>query len=126
MGAKCDKYIQKLWGDHFIDGNGKWTKKAGEGRVRGFNKLILDPIFKIFNFCLKSNEAAEALKMADKLIKAATDQYTQEAANSEEDSKMFKQLIDDMTLQKEDREKDGKQLFKIIMKKWLPAGETLL
>jgi len=124
--AKALKYVNKLWGEHYMDKEGKWSKKPGEGKVRGFNKLILDPIFKIFNFCLKSNEAAEALKMADKLIKAATDQYTQEAANSEEDSKMFKQLIDDMTLQKEDREKDGKQLFKIIMKKWLPAGETLL
>jgi len=97
--AKCDKYIQKLWGDHFIDGNGKWTKKAGEGRVRGFCKLILDPIFKIFNFCMKSNEPQEAIKFAEKLKV-------------------------EFTSAEQDLEK--KALFKCIMKKWLPAGDTLL
>merc|ERR1712038_1150510 len=97
--AKCDKYIQKLWGDHFIDGNGKWTKKAGEGRVRGFCKLILDPIFKIFNFCMKSNEPDEARKFAEKLKV-------------------------EFTSAEQDLEK--KALFKCIMKKWLPAGDTLL
>ena len=55
--AKCDKYIQKLWGDHFIDEAGKWSKKAGPGKTRGFCKLILDPIFKVRalsknNFCV--------------------------------------------------------------------------
>ena len=46
--AKCDKYIQKLWGDHYIDEDGKWSKRSGEGKTRGFCKLILEPIFKVF------------------------------------------------------------------------------
>lgn len=97
--AKCDKYIPKLWGDHYIDQAGKWSKKPGEGKMRGFCKLILDPIFKIFNFCMKSNEPLEAIKFAEKL-KA------------------------EFTSAEKDLEK--KALFKIIMKKWLPAGDTLL
>jgi elongation factor 2 len=97
--AKCDKYIQKLWGDHFIDEAGKWSKKAGPGKTRGFCKLILDPIFKIFNFCMKTFEAAEAIKFAEKLKV-------------------------EFTPAEKDLEK--KALFKIIMKKWLPAGDTLL
>merc|ERR1739848_57306 len=97
--AKCDKYIQKLWGDHFMDEQGKWSKKPGAGKTRGFCKLILDPIFKIFNFCMKSNEPKEAIAFAEKLKV-------------------------EFTTAEKDLEK--KALFKIIMKKWLPAGDTLL
>ncbi|KAL5257171.1 hypothetical protein ACHWQZ_G012192 [Mnemiopsis leidyi] len=97
--AKCDKYIPKLWGDHFIDEAGKWSKKPGPGKTRGFCKLILDPIFKIFNFCMKTFEAAEAIKFAEKLKVEFTTA---------------------------ERDLEKKALFKIIMKKWLPAGDTLL
>jgi len=110
--GKAEKQIRRLWGDMFIDGEGKWSKKPGEGKVRGFNKLILDPIFKIFNFCMKSNEPKEAVALAEKLIEAVV----------KDDAKM----VTEMTLTKDDKEKEGKQLFKVIMKKWLPAGETLL
>ncbi|MCP4492637.1 MAG: hypothetical protein GY820_35815 [Gammaproteobacteria bacterium] len=44
---KSEKYTPKLWGNHFMDENGKWSKKDGEGKERGFNKLVLDPIFKV-------------------------------------------------------------------------------
>lgn len=45
--SKCQAYIKKLWGDNFMDAQGKWSKKAKEGSVRGFNKLVLDPIYKV-------------------------------------------------------------------------------
>lgn len=110
--AKAEKQIKRLWGDMFMDEEGKWSKKPGPGKVRGFNKLVLDPIFKIFNFCMKSNEPKEALAFTEKLIENVV----------KDDTKM----VDEMSLTKEDREKEGKALFKILMKKWLPAGETLL
>jgi len=31
-----------------------------------------------------------------------------------------------VTLKPEDKDKDGKQLLKVVMRTWLPAGETLL
>lgn len=31
-----------------------------------------------------------------------------------------------VTLKHEDKDKDGKQLLKVIMRTWLPAGEALL
>ena len=45
--SKCQAYIKKLWGDNFMDAQGKWSKKPKEGSVRGFNKLVLDPIYKV-------------------------------------------------------------------------------
>ena len=64
---KSKKYIEKLWGDNFLDSNGKWTKKKkGEDSERGFCKLILDPIYKIFNFCMK-HQPQEAIALAEKL-----------------------------------------------------------
>jgi len=96
---KSEKYTPKLWGNHYMDESGKWSKKFGEGKTRGFNKLVLDPIYKIFNFCMKSNEPAEAIKLAEKL---------------------------GVQFVNADLELEKKALFKIIMKKWLPAGDTLL
>lgn len=96
---KCKKYLKKLWGDNFVDDKGKWHKKQVEGSSRGFCKLILDPIYKIFAFCMKSNQPKEAILMAEKLKVEFTVQ---------------------------DKELEQKQLFKVIMRKWLPAGDTLL
>jgi len=98
--AKCDKYIKKLWGDNFIDAEGKWSKKQKEGSVRGFCKLVLEPIYKIFSFCMTPPfSPKEAIAFAEKLGVEMTNA---------------------------DKELEGKQLFKLIMRKWLPAGETLL
>lgn len=110
--AKSQKMIKKLWGDMYIDGEGKWGKKPGDGKLRGFNKMILDPIFKIFDLCMKQNQPLDAIAMAEKLISAVI--------------KTNEKQIVEMTLTKTDKELEGKQLFKIIMKRWLPAGETLL
>jgi len=96
--TKVQAYIKKLWGDNFMDASGKWSKKPKEGSVRGFNKLVLDPIYKIFRFCF-DYKPLEAIALAKKLK---------------------------VELTKADEELEQKQLFKIIMKKWLPAGETLL
>jgi len=97
---KCDKYIKKLWGDNYIDEQGKWSKKEKEGAVRGFCKLVLEPIYKIFTFCMTPPfNPKEAIAFAEKLK---------------------------VEFAPADKELEGKQLFKLIMRKWLPAGETLL
>lgn len=95
---KCKKYIKKLWGDNFIDEAGKWSKKSKPGATRGFCKLILDPIYKIFRFCF-DHKPKEAIAFAEKLK---------------------------VELTAADKELEQKQLFKLIMRKWLPAGDTLL
>lgn len=101
--TKCDKekskkYILKLWGDNFLDDKGKWSTKKKDNNERGFCKLVLDPIYKIFNFCMK-HELEEAVKMAERLK---------------------------VELTSEEKDYQSKQLFKVIMRKWLPAGDTLL
>lgn len=93
------RFIKKLWGDNFVDEAGKWSKKAGPGRIRGFCKLVLDPIYKLFHFCMTTNKPLEAVALAEKLK---------------------------VELTNADKELEKKALFKLIMRKWLPAGETLL
>ena len=42
------KLMRRLWGDQFFNAKDKkWSKNQGEGYVRGFNKWVLDPIFKV-------------------------------------------------------------------------------
>lgn len=42
------KMMKRLWGDHFYNAaERKWNKVGGEGYVRGFNKFILEPIYKV-------------------------------------------------------------------------------
>jgi len=104
---KAEKFTQKLWGEHFVNDEGKWAKKDKPGFERGFVKYILEPIFKIFGLCM----GAQGEKMD---AKAAIDFA----------KKIKGGLAEPLTKEEEDLEK--KQLFKIIMKKWLPAGDTLL
>lgn len=96
---KSNKLIKKLWGDNFLDEAGKWWKKAGEGRTRGFCLKVLDPIFKIFHFCMTKNEPLSAIALAEKL---------------------------GVYFNPADKDQEKKILFKWIMRNWLPAGDTLL
>jgi len=93
------KLMRRLWGDSFFSpAEKKWNKVGGEGYVRGFNQFILDPIYKMFHAVMNFKKDVYA-KLIEKL---------------------------NIKLSVEDREKEGKPLLKIIMQKWLPAGETLL
>jgi elongation factor 2 len=95
-----DKMMKKLWGDHFYDETEKkWKKQAGKGKdSRGFTKYILNPIYKMFYTCMNKNKE-EAHQLAEKAK---------------------------IPLTNEDKLLEGKPLLKVIMRKWLPAGDAML
>jgi len=93
------KLMRRLWGDQFYNPKEKkWDKECKEGYVRGFTQYILDPIYKVFDFCMKKPKA-EAIALAEKI---------------------------GVKLTAEDKDNQEKQLMKVIMRKWLPAGDALL
>eukprot|EP00795_Rhopilema_esculentum_P006390 gene6390-11829_t len=93
------KLMRRLWGDNFFSPTEKkWKKESASGYVRGFCQFILDPIYKMF----------------DAVMSHKKDVY----------NKLLEKL--EIKLSSENREKEGKPLLKLIMQKWLPAGETLL
>ncbi|CAI9598314.1 unnamed protein product [Staurois parvus] len=105
--AECAKKVEdmmkKLWGDKYFDpASGKFSKSAsspaGKKLPRTFSQLILDPIFKIFD-AIMNFKKDEAAKLIEKL---------------------------DIKLDTEDRDKEGKQLLKAVMRCWLPSGDALL
>lgn len=94
-----EKLMNKFWGENFYNKQTKkWSKSQGEGFERGFNFFILDPIFKVFDAIMnfKKDETEELLK------------------------KLGVQLKGD------DKAKEGKELLKVVMRTWWPAGEALL
>jgi elongation factor 2 len=101
-GVDKEKMMAKLWGDNFYNpATRKWTTKGddGEGKPleRAFNMFVLDPIFKIFGAVRDSKEAIAP--MLEKL---------------------------DIKLSSEEHNLEGKALLKVIMRKFLPAGDSLL
>ncbi len=103
FGVDKDKMMSKLWGDNFFNAaTKKWTtnSKADDGKVldRAFNMFVLDPIFKIFDK-VGSNKKDEVWPMLEKL---------------------------EVKLLLEEKDLEGKALLKVIMRKFLPAGDALL
>jgi elongation factor 2 len=100
FGIEEKKLMKRLWGDQFYHPKEKkWcsgTQK--DGYVRGFTQYILDPIYKVFNFCMKETKE-KALALIEKL---------------------------QIKLTPEEKDLEQKQLLKTVMRKWLPAGEALL
>jgi len=96
------KLMKRFWGDNFYSANEKkWATQSGEGYVRGFNQFVLDPIFKVFSSIMNFRKE-EYLKLIEKL---------------------------NVKIPVEDKDKlveGGKPLLKVVMKSWLPAGDTLL
>lgn len=95
--------MAKLWGDNFFNPTTrKWTTNAtaddGKPLERGFNMFVLDPIVKIFD-AVASSEYDIVKLMLRKL---------------------------GVVLSQDDRDLTGEQLFSAIMRKFLPAGDTLL
>uniref|UniRef100_A0A8B9JZ36 Elongation factor 2 n=1 Tax=Astyanax mexicanus TaxID=7994 RepID=A0A8B9JZ36_ASTMX len=100
---KVEEMMKKLWGDKYFDpSNGKFSKTAknaeGKNLPRTFCQLVLDPIFKVFD-AIMNFKKEETQKLIEKL---------------------------NVKLDAEDKEKEGKQLLKAVMRRWLPAGEALL
>jgi len=94
-----DKMMKRLWGDMFYDKeNKKWVKKATAGLDRGFVQYVMNPIQQVFNTCMKKSHD-DALKLIAKI---------------------------GVKLTVEEKDLREKQLLKVAMRKWLPAGDTLL
>ncbi|KAL0086698.1 elongation factor 2 [Phycomyces blakesleeanus] len=103
FGVDKEKMMQKLWGENYFNPKTKkWTSKstdaAGQPLERAFNMFILDPIYKIF----------------DSVMNFKKDQV---------DTLLTKLEIN---LKAEERDLEGKQLLKVVMRKFLPAGDALL
>jgi len=99
FGIEATKLMKRLWGDQFYHPKEKkWSKQQNAGYVRGFTQYILDPIYKVFQFCMKEPKE-KALALIEKIgVKLTT----------------------------EEKDLAEKQLLKTVMRKWLPAGEALL
>ncbi|KAI6153791.1 P-loop containing nucleoside triphosphate hydrolase protein [Pisolithus tinctorius] len=103
FGVPMDKLMAKLWGDNFFNPvTRKWSTKSvdGDGKPleRAFNMFVLDPIYKIFDAVMNFKKDQIA-PMCEKL---------------------------DIKLLQEERDQEGKPLLKTIMRKFLPAGDSLL
>ncbi|KAF5541384.1 elongation factor 2 [Fusarium napiforme] len=102
FGVDKNKMMERLWGDNYFNPKTKkWTKNGtyeGKQLERAFNQFILDPIFKIFSAVMnfKKEETATLLEKLN------------------------------LKLPAEDREKEGKQLLKAVMRTFLPAADSLL
>jgi hypothetical protein len=91
--------MKNLWGDRFFNlKTKKWSTTQEPETKRGFSQFVLDPIFKVFD-CVMNVKKEEAAKLIEKL---------------------------GVKLTAEEREQEGKPLLKTIMRKWLPAGDTML
>uniref|UniRef100_A0AC34GBF8 Tr-type G domain-containing protein n=1 Tax=Panagrolaimus sp. ES5 TaxID=591445 RepID=A0AC34GBF8_9BILA len=99
FGVQVDKLMKNLWGDRFFNvKTRKWSTSQEDGAVRGFTQFVLDPIFKVFDAVMNVKKD-DTVKLLEKLnIKLAADE----------------------------RELEGKPLMKVMMRKWLPAGDTML
>jgi len=94
-----NKLMTRLWGDSFFNpGSKKWQKTKEADNKRAFNMYVLDPIFKVFDVIMNYKKEETATLLGKLGVK----------------------------LLPEDQDKDGKQLLKVVMRTWLPAGETLL
>jgi elongation factor 2 len=99
FGVQVDKLMKNLWGDRFFNSKTKkWSSSQDEGSKRGFVQFVLEPIFKVFEVVMQ--------------------------VKKEECTKLIEKLGIKMTSEEKDLE--GKPLLKVVMRKWLAAGDTLL
>jgi len=103
FGVDKEKMMAKLWGDNFFNpATKKWSNKGvdsdGKTLDRAFNSFVLEPIYQIF----------------DAVMNFKKDKVTA----------MLEKL--DIKLAQDERELEGKALLKVVMRKFLPAGDSLL
>lgn len=99
FGIDLDKLMIRLWGENFYNPKTKkWSKqKTSADEMRSFNFFVLDPLYKIFDAVMNFKK--------------------------EDTAKLLEKL--NIELKLEDKEKEGKHLLRIILQKWLPAGDVL-
>jgi len=91
--------MKNLWGERFFNPETKKWQNTGDGKLkRGFVQFVLDPIFKVFD-CVMNVKKDETTKLLEKLA---------------------------IKLSPEERSLESKPLLKAVMRRWLPAGDTLL
>lgn len=103
FGVPKDKLLTKLWGDNYFNpATRKWGTKSsdadGKQLERSFNMFVLEPIFKIFDAVMNFKKA-EIGPICEKL---------------------------DVKLTSDEQDLEGKALLKVVMRKFLPAGDSLL
>uniref|UniRef100_A0A0N5C421 Tr-type G domain-containing protein n=1 Tax=Strongyloides papillosus TaxID=174720 RepID=A0A0N5C421_STREA len=99
FGVQVDKLMKNLWGDRFFNlKTKKWSSVEDADNKRGFSQFVLDPIYKVF----------------DAIMNIKKDETT----------KLLERL--NVKLSVEERDLEGKPLMKVVMRKWLPAGDTML
>jgi elongation factor 2 len=103
FGVNKEKTMARLWGDNFFNPTTrKWTTNAtgpdGKPLERAFNMFVLEPIFKIFDAVMNFKKDAIGPLLEKLEVKLASDE----------------------------RDLEGKKLLKVIMRKFLPAGDSLL
>jgi len=100
MNQPMDKMMKKFWGDNFYSGKDKkWSRDQKPGYERAFCQFILDPIYKVVKV-LADKDRADVLEFAKTKLMVAI-------------------KADEVDL-------DNKKLNKLILQRWLPAGEALL
>ncbi|KAF7303943.1 Elongation factor [Mycena indigotica] len=107
FGVDENKMLSRLWGDNYYNPTtNKFTSKStdadGAPLERVFNRLVLDPIYKIFDAIL--------------------------GAGGTQDPSGIGPILDrlEITLSTKERQLFGKDLLKTVMQKYLPAGDALL
>jgi elongation factor 2 len=103
FGVDKEKMMVKLWGDNYFNpATRKWVTKGdlddGKHLERAFNMFVLDPIFKIFDAVMNFKKDSIGPMLEKLEIKLAANELDLE----------------------------GKALLKVVMRKFLPAGEALL
>jgi len=103
--SSSNSFINKLWGNNFFNSRTKkWESDLCESDgvfERGFNKFVLDPVYKALNITLendydKLNDICDKLDLRIKLTSEQKDTFK------------------------------GRDLLKYFMKKWLPAADAML
>ncbi len=95
-----NKLLRKLWGDNFYNSQTrKWSKAPGAGFERGFNKFVLEPIYKVLKATLREEPSEEADALVERL---------------------------GVKLSREQRDLVGKDKMKTVMRQWLPAGAAMV
>lgn len=99
FGIQGEKLMKNLWGERFFNPETKKWTSNGDGKTkRGFCQFVLDPIYKVFD-CVMNVKKDETTKLLEKL---------------------------GIKLPVEERDLESKPLLKAVMRRWLPAGDTLL
>ncbi|KAI8928021.1 P-loop containing nucleoside triphosphate hydrolase protein [Entophlyctis helioformis] len=103
FGVDQEKMMVRLWGENYFNpATKKWatTGVTADGKTveRAFNLFVLDPIFKLIDAIMNVKKDVTA-SMLEKL---------------------------QITLKSDEKDLEGKPLMKVVMKKFLPAGDALL